>query len=825
MANDEVARLYAVLEANLKGFTKGMDQAQKIADRRFGQMEARLAKSEKRFSSGFGGLNNLGNKLLGGAALIGVERFVSHVVDAASKIKDTSEALGVSTDALQEWGVIAGRSGIKQEDLNSSLEKFSKQLGEAQLKGGEFAKLLKGLGVGTSGTTEEAFYKIADAVAATGSQQQKVAIVTQAFGKSAAGLVPILNQGSAALRAQGEELKRTGSIMTADAINKIDDLGDKWEDLKRQLTATGGNVLAGVADEFSSLSDAISSPAFQEGLRNFGKIMADVAITVARIAAAAPDILAIGAGFRFGGPVGGALATGADLGFRAFNRQTGSGTDTIESLQKKLAAAEARASSERGLAAEGARQQAAALRAQLADRQGAFPEKIDVTPRVGRGGIDRSGLLQKDEGQKSIAQTAAAAAQAAAQLTAALDQANVAILEGTLGRFQAIRKQINDNAAAEIAATDQELKAKIAALDEEKLGHAAYIESRTNLEQEAAAKESTIIVQQREKRLQAARDEIQARYEMQRDIDEQRRETIRSQHDYILEVSKGTQDYYKVQQELADEDAALQEQSIRDRLAHELDTFARINEDAKKSGQVWADYEAERSAATEKAKLEIQAIHEQSAATRVRLTEEETHALEYQIQVMDGVRGGLEDVGAAGVRGFKSMKDAAVSFLEQLAEMTLRLYILRPLLEATLGRSGTTGGSFLGDLLGSIGLGGGGSSAPVEIDPTDIPGRASGGPVSAGQLYQVNENGGPEYFKPNVSGTVIPLGTPKLSAPSAGQVEVSVSVHPSGEFDARVERVSGGVVARAAPKIHAAAVGTVRRNLGPMMTETTKRRF
>jgi hypothetical protein len=767
----------------------------------------------------FGGLNNLGNKLLGGAALIGVERFVSHVVDAASKIKDTSEALGVSTDALQEWGVIAGRSGIKQEDLNSSLEKFSKQLGEAQLKGGEFAKLLKGLGVGTSGTTEEAFYKIADAVAATGSQQQKVAIVTQAFGKSAAGLVPILNQGSAALRAQGEELKRTGSIMTADAINKIDDLGDKWEDLKRQLTATGGNVLAGVADEFSSLSDAISSPAFQEGLRNFGKIMADVAVTVARIAAAAPDILAIGAGFRFGGPVGGALATGADLGFRAFNRQSGNGTDTLESLQKKLAAAEARAASERGMAAAGAQQQAEQLRAQIEAKKAAAQPK-PAAPKPPPGGIDRSGLLQKEEGAKSIAQTAAAAAQALAALTAAMDQANVAILDGTLGRFQAIRKQISDNAAAEIAATDQELKAKIAALDEEKLGHAAYIESRTNLEQEAAAKESAIIVQQREKRLQAARDEFEARFDAEQNIAELRRETVRSDHDKLLELARGTQDYYKLARDLSNEDAKLEEQNIRDRLAHQLEALERQKAAAEAAHLDTSDFEQERANAVEAADLRIQAVKNQTAANNIRLDEEETHSREYQIELMDRVRGGLEDTAAAGVRGFKSLKDAGVQFLEQLAEMTLRLYILKPLIQAALGREGTTGAGFIGSLLG---LGGGGSSAPVEIDPTDIPGRASGGPVSAGQLYQVNERGGPEFFRPNVSGSVIPLGTPKLSAPSAGQVEVSVSVHPSGEFDARVERVSGGVVARAAPQIAGAAVRQVSRNLPSMILEKQKR--
>lgn len=62
-------------------------------------------------------------------------------------------------------------------------------------------------------------------------------------------------------------------------------------------------------------------------------------------------------------------------------------------------------------------------------------------------------------------------------------------------------------------------------------------------------------------------------------------------------------------------------------------------------------------------------------------------------------------------------------------------------------------------------LSGGGSSGSAE----SIPGRASGGPVSAGQLYRVNENG-TEYFKPDVGGTVIPLGAGGAQAGGGGNV-------------------------------------------------------
>lgn len=67
--------------------------------------------------------------------------------------------------------------------------------------------------------------------------------------------------------------------------------------------------------------------------------------------------------------------------------------------------------------------------------------------------------------------------------------------------------------------------------------------------------------------------------------------------------------------------------------------------------------------------------------------------------------------------------------------------------------------------------------------------KANGGPVSAGRAYVVGERR-PELFVPSVAGTIIPR------VPSGGEgggVHVTVSVSPSGEFDARVADISGQV--------------------------------
>lgn len=89
------------------------------------------------------------------------------------------------------------------------------------------------------------------------------------------------------------------------------------------------------------------------------------------------------------------------------------------------------------------------------------------------------------------------------------------------------------------------------------------------------------------------------------------------------------------------------------------------------------------------------------------------------------------------------------------------------------------------------------------------PGKASGGPITAGRPYLVGERG-PELIVPNTSGSVIPNGRLR------GQDRVSVEVIKGEMFDVVVRRMSTQVaneqIGRAAPGIAAqGAAGAVKR--------------
>jgi predicted nucleic acid-binding Zn-ribbon protein len=65
----------------------------------------------------------------------------------------------------------------------------------------------------------------------------------------------------------------------------------------------------------------------------------------------------------------------------------------------------------------------------------------------------------------------------------------------------------------------------------------------------------------------------------------------------------------------------------------------------------------------------------------------------------------------------------------------------------------------------------GGSSGPAPTQPTPIQGRASGGPVYAGQAYIVGEEG-PELFVPRLTGSIVPGGGTGRGSAGAGGIVI-----------------------------------------------------
>lgn len=134
------------------------------------------------------------------------------------------------------------------------------------------------------------------------------------------------------------------------------------------------------------------------------------------------------------------------------------------------------------------------------------------------------------------------------------------------------------------------------------------------------------------------------------------------------------------------------------------------------------------------------------------------------------VEGALARAITSGKFGFDDLKRVALSAMAQIASASVR---------SLFSSSGSGGGNALGGLSGLV------------ASLMGSPGRATGGPVSAGRPYVVGERG-PELFVPGANG--------RIEAPAGRggrDVRVSISVNTPTPENAQVLRQSSRQVARA----------------------------
>jgi len=130
----------------------------------------------------------------------------------------------------------------------------------------------------------------------------------------------------------------------------------------------------------------------------------------------------------------------------------------------------------------------------------------------------------------------------------------------------------------------------------------------------------------------------------------------------------------------------------------------------------------------------------------------------------------------SGKMGFEDLKRLALSVMADIARAAVSNGIC-----AAMGGGGS-GGSGGGNLV-SLGT-------SIAMALFGAPGRATGGPVSAGRAYRVGERG-PELFVPTASG--------RIEAPGGGVRNIAVTVNVRGEAGSEPQRLAqtGRQLARA----------------------------
>lgn len=713
MADDTTAALVAQLDVKFDALASNMKKAMAVFDNGGRALEKRQAQIKKNLSnwaidfSGLGGINKALVGLTAAGIVGGIGALVKTSLDAASAIGDTAQQAGVGVEFLQKLRFAASQSGASFDIMDTALTTLNKSLGDfVQTGAGKGAAAFKALGIdklinsGQVRTAEDAFNAISKGITKFGSEAQKSSILAGVFGKEAGPkLLQLMNQGAAGIADLEAKAVSLGIVLSTDTVAGAKEASDKLDALFSVIKAQGVSAVASLAPEIANLADQITKGLpdlitwVEKWAAWFGliklspgqQLQIDIGDTKKKLNDAEADLDALQkkrdslAKSGFGAQAGQAFLsffTGGALGTSKDELDV-----FVDAAKKKVAG---------------------------------LKNILDITPvfstpavnfnkpsavKVGQSEADiakAKALAQKRAAL--LAQTGVDAATAGAALLVAQDQTSVQLLKGSADYYAAVKKQIDDEYQAKVTtaeAASAKQKAELGKQGTDWKGYAAGVENinKTLNDKIAAADE------ERKQKQDAAGPSGFIR-------------------DSLINGDRQIQQY-------TDETAAL---GLLAGAAAKLAYVQGELNAATEAGLTLSDKDlAKINAKGDAIARAAQANHDAAEATNDN------------IQVTDSLRSGLEDIGAASLHGFGSMKDAAKSALEQIAELILRLYVLKPLVESMsfLGPAGTPGGGGLfGGLLGSI-FGGGNlaanTTAAIAANPLLF---ASGGYTGAGGVNQ-----------------------------------------------------------------------------------------
>lgn len=227
------------LGLNIGPYAQGMLQAQSIA-----QLFPSVVSSF------------LANPLLGLAEIAksvagSVRAAFAEMNNFADDMGDLAEQVGVAVETLTALGQVASLSGGDVQGVGDAFRFLGKNVAEAmQDLDSAAAKTFRELGIalvdanGNARPLEEIMLELADAIARLPAGAMRTAIAMDLLGRGGTQMIPILSQGSAALREQMARMQQYGAVVTqenraaADAWNDATgEIGIAWQGLKMSFSS------------------------------------------------------------------------------------------------------------------------------------------------------------------------------------------------------------------------------------------------------------------------------------------------------------------------------------------------------------------------------------------------------------------------------------------------------------------------------------------------------------------------------------------------------------------------------------------------------------
>lgn len=195
-----------------------------------------------------------GAAVAAGAALVGA---ATHAMEYTGQIDDLAKTTGITTETIQSLRLAATLSGQSFEEVSQTAVIFQKRIEEAKDGNADLANTFNQLGVDLNGPVDQAFRKTLESLGRVEDGSTKTATTLDLFGRSGAKLLPVMGEVGGSFDDLTARARELGIVIDQETIAKTNELADKWDILKLQLSSITVDIGIGVIGFFSDLAKSI----------------------------------------------------------------------------------------------------------------------------------------------------------------------------------------------------------------------------------------------------------------------------------------------------------------------------------------------------------------------------------------------------------------------------------------------------------------------------------------------------------------------------------------------------------------------------------------
>jgi hypothetical protein len=223
----------------------------------FGGMAERMSSKTKAIGTAF--------TVAGGAIIGALGGMIYKVSETGEELSKLSKQTGISVENLSSLRIAAETNETSLEGIATGMKKLSINMVAADQKGSAMAITFDALGIktrdanGQMRSMDDVMLDVADVFMGMADGAEKDTLAIKLFGKSGLDLIPMLNTGSAAIKAQMEQAKKLGLVMTKEAAEGADNFGDSVATLKLGLQGATEHLVGSLMPTLSSLVEKITT--------------------------------------------------------------------------------------------------------------------------------------------------------------------------------------------------------------------------------------------------------------------------------------------------------------------------------------------------------------------------------------------------------------------------------------------------------------------------------------------------------------------------------------------------------------------------------------